>query len=66
MEEVRVSIDDEGNVKVTVFGARGPRCLEVTEKLEAMLGGELEREFTSEYYQVEEEEKQRQKLQDRE
>ena len=34
-----------------MFGARGPRCLEVTEKLEAMLGGELEREFTSEYYQ---------------
>ncbi|GAB4260146.1 MAG: hypothetical protein Kow0092_08820 [Deferrisomatales bacterium] len=54
MEEVKVTIDEEGNVKVTVFGAKGPRCLEITEKLEALLGGAVEREFTSEYYQEEE------------
>ncbi len=55
MEEVKVSIDEEGNVKVTVFGVRGPGCLAITEKLEALLGGSVEREFTSEYYsQVEE------------
>lgn len=52
MEEVKVSIDEEGNVKVTVFGAKGPKCLEITEKLEALLGGQVEREFTSEYYQT--------------
>lgn len=54
MEEVKVTIDEEGNVKVTVFGVKGPRCLELTEKLEALLGGQVEREFTSEYYQQEE------------
>lgn len=53
MEEVRVTIDEEGNVKLTVFGAKGPRCLEITEKLEALLGGDVQREFTSEYYQAE-------------
>jgi len=51
VEEVKVTIDEEGNVKVTVFGAKGPNCLEITEKLEALLGGQVEREFTSEYYQ---------------
>ena len=54
MEEVRVSIDEAGNVKVTVFGAKGPGCLEITKELEALLGGDLVREFTSEYYQADE------------
>lgn len=51
MEEVRVSIDEDGNVKVSVFGVGGPRCVALTEKLEALLGGDLVREFTSEYSQ---------------
>ncbi len=51
MEEVKVTIDADGNVKVTVFGAKGPRCLEITQKLEKLLGGQVEREFTSEYYE---------------
>ncbi len=53
MEELKVTIDEEGNVKVTVFGVAGPRCLEITKKMEALLGGELSREFTSEFYQTE-------------
>ncbi len=53
MEEIKVTIDEEGNVKVTVFGVGGPRCVEVTKKLEELLGGDLTREFTSEYYQAE-------------
>lgn len=52
MEELRVTIDEEGNVKVSVFGVGGPRCLAVTERLEALLGGELTRELTSEYHQT--------------
>ncbi|GEM_PF-2496309 len=60
MEEVKVTIDEEGNVKVTVFGAKGGRCLEITERIEALLGGQVEREFTSEYYeQLTDEEKAR-------
>ena len=54
MEEIGVTIDEAGNVKVTVFGSPGPKCLEVTKKLEELLGGDLTREFTSEYYQAEE------------
>lgn len=51
MEEVRVTIDEDGNVKVSVFGAAGKSCLELTQELERLLGGDLVREFTSEYYQ---------------
>ena len=58
LEEVKVTIDEEGNVKVTIFGTKGPTCLEITEKLEQLLGGQVEREFTSEYYQRVEEQKQ--------
>ncbi len=58
MEEVKVTIDEEGNVKLTVFGVKGPKCVDLTQKLEALLGGEIEREFTSEYYQGAQEEKQ--------
>ncbi|HSH69926.1 MAG TPA: DUF2997 domain-containing protein [Deferrisomatales bacterium] len=50
MEEIKVTIDAEGNVKVTVFGVKGGKCLELTKELEQLLGGEVEREFTSEYY----------------
>ncbi len=52
MQEVRVTIDDDGNVKVSVFGAAGKGCLELTKELEELLGGAVEREFTSEYYQA--------------
>jgi hypothetical protein len=48
---VRVTIDEEGNVKVSVFGAAGKGCLELTRELETLLGGDVVREFTSEYYQ---------------
>jgi hypothetical protein len=65
MEEIKVTIDEEGNVKLTVFGTKGPKCLEVTEKLEALLGGQLEREFTSEYYQTAEEQKETRTVKDK-
>lgn len=59
MEEVKVVIDEQGNVKITVFGAQGPTCLKITEEMERLLGGQVQREFTSEYYQQEEKEKTR-------
>ena len=65
MEEVKVTIDAEGNVKVTVFGVKGPSCLEITEKLEALLGGQVEREYTSEFYSQTEETRQKTKLEDK-
>lgn len=62
MEEVKVTIDDQGNVKVTVFGAKGGQCLDITSKIEALLGGQVEREFTSEYYEQADEVKERQRV----
>ena len=62
MEEIKVTIDEEGNVKVTVFGVKGGKCLELTEDLEQLLGGEVEREFTSEYYVQEDSVSQQQKV----
>ena len=62
MEELKVTIDGEGNVKVTVFGVKGAKCLELTEELEQLLGGDVEREFTSEYYAESETVEQRQKV----
>ncbi len=62
MEEVKVTIDEDGNVKVTVFGAKGNECLKITEKLEALLGGNVQREFTSEYYAQREEARTRQSV----
>jgi hypothetical protein len=50
VEEIKVTIDGDGNVKVTVFGVKGGKCLQLTEELEQLLGGDVVREFTSEYY----------------
>jgi len=65
VEEVKVTIDAEGNVKVTVFGVKGPGCLEVTEKLEALLGGQVQREYTSEFYTQTEEARQKAKVEEK-
>ena len=65
MEEVKVSIDEHGNVKVTVFGSQGPACLAITDRLEALLGGQVEREFTSEYYQNAEEQNRKTRVEEK-
>jgi len=65
VEELKVTIDEEDNVKVTVFGVKGQGCLDVTQKIEALLGGQVEREFTSEYYAQSEEVRQKTKLEDK-
>lgn len=64
MEEIKVTIDAEGNVKVTVFGVKGKKCLELTEELEQLLGGDVQREFTSEYYVESESVEQHQRMKD--
>lgn len=59
-EEITVTIDNDGNVKVHVRGVKGDACLALTQSLEQALGGEVEsREATSEMYeQVSTEERQ--------
>jgi hypothetical protein len=50
VEEIKVTIDEHGNVKISVFGIPGPLCLKATEEIERLLGGQVEREYTSEFY----------------
>lgn len=38
MQEIIVTIDDAGEVKVEVAGVTGGSCVDLTEKLEAALG----------------------------
>lgn len=51
MEEIKVEIDQQGNVQVEVSGVEGGTCLDLTKHMEQLLGGEItQREFTREYY----------------
>ena len=52
-QELQIEITPDGEVKLTVKGAPGGECLELTKKLEEELGIIVEREMTSEYYQHE-------------
>lgn len=52
LQEIEVDILPDGSVKIHVRGAKGKKCLELTKKLEALLGGEVvERTHTDEYSQ---------------
>jgi hypothetical protein len=49
IEEVRVTIDRDGKVRIEVSGVKGGACLDVTRSLEAALGGGVEsRQMTPE------------------
>ena len=51
LQEIRVSIDKDGKVQVEVNGVKGMGCTDITKALEEALGGEVEREMTSEAYE---------------
>ena len=49
LQEIEVTIDQDGKVRIAVRGVKGSLCLELTRALEEALGGLVEsREFTSE------------------
>jgi hypothetical protein len=49
LQEIEVVIDEDGETQIEVRGVKGTSCLELTEDLEAALGGEVEeREMTPE------------------
>lgn len=50
-QEIDIQITPDGEVKLTVRGAPGGECLELTRALEEELGIVVEREKTSEFYQ---------------
>jgi len=51
--ELEIEITADGEVKITVKGAPGGECLELTRALEEALGVVTDRQMTSEYYQQE-------------
>ena len=52
VEEIEVTIDASGAVKVHVRGISGADCLTATAELERVLGGDvIERSMTSEAYE---------------
>lgn len=53
MPEINVEILPNGEVKISVTGAKGNQCTEMTRFLEEALGEVQDREFTPEYYQTE-------------
>lgn len=63
LQEIDVSIDKDGQVKIEVRGVKGPSCLDLTRDLEAALGGEVaDRQMTAEATEVAQEVGQRQSV----
>jgi hypothetical protein len=53
--DIIITIGPDGNVQIKVEGMAGTDCVDFTKFLEEELGDVTERQFTSEYYQEEEE-----------
>ena len=51
MQEMEITIDAEGRIKVTVTGAHNAECLEITKKLEEAAGIVEERIYSPAYYE---------------
>ncbi len=54
-ETIDIIIHPDGRVELQVCGVKGERCLEVTKAVEEVLGGKVQRDFTSEMYESDEE-----------
>lgn len=54
MEEIKLKVMPNGEVRIEVRGVKGPECLELTKFLEEELGLVTERVKTEEYYSVKE------------
>ncbi len=50
LEEIEVDISPDGSIQIRVKGLNGPRCLQLTQELEALLGEVIERELSPEYF----------------
>jgi Protein of unknown function (DUF2997) len=50
-KRIAVEIDNEGEVKIEVFGATGAECEALTSEIEAALGKVTDRKRKREYYQ---------------
>ncbi len=53
LQEIDVFIEKDGQVRIEVRGVKGMSCLDLTQALEAALGGQVEgREMTPEAYET--------------
>lgn len=53
VQEIEVVIEENGRVSVSVHGATGTSCLDLTSALENALGGQIEsREMTAEAHET--------------
>ena len=52
--EVIFDIDPDGNITITVEGVKGKDCTKITRELEEAFGVVVDRQFTSSYYEEEE------------
>jgi len=50
MQELEIVIGRDGQVAISVKGARGPECLALTRALEAQLGDLVERTHAAEFF----------------
>jgi len=57
--DIIITIGPDGGVDIKVEGVGGKDCLDFTKFLEEELGDVTAREYTSEYYQLEEEQVQK-------
>lgn len=62
IETVDVVIHPDGRVELKINGVKGSQCMNITAELERLLGGKLDRELTSDYYEQPTAEEERQKL----
>jgi hypothetical protein len=49
--ELEITISKAGQVLVEIKGAKGPRCLKYAELLQEIVGREVQRRLTREYYE---------------
>ncbi|MBK9127016.1 MAG: DUF2997 domain-containing protein [Phycisphaerales bacterium] len=49
--ELLITISASGQVMVEIKGAKGPRCLKYAELLKELVGHEVRRSLTREYYE---------------
>jgi len=65
MQELEITIDNEGQIQVKVTGAHGAGCLEMTKNLEMAAGDVEKREYLPSYYEQPAELQEYQKLRQR-
>ena len=49
--EIKIDIDDSGNVSFKVLGVKGKKCLAITKDFEEALGIVTDRQKTAEFYE---------------